>query len=232
MNLRVAAIDDEPPALELIRQYVARIPELKLVEVFTDALSAAEFLRQSPVDLLFLDIQMPDISGIELARSMKNRPMIIFTTAHKQFAVEGFNLDAVDYLLKPFSFERFSRAVQKAMEYHQYRSKAPSEPGNALFVYSEYRMIKIDWSEIEYIESMEDYIRIHLTNQKPVMTLMTLKAVLEKLPSDRFRRIHRSFVVAVPKVRSVLNKKVKLASGVELPVSESHASFIKEWKNS
>jgi two-component system, LytTR family, response regulator len=136
----------------------------------------------------------------------------------------------VDYLLKPVSFERFSRAVDKAMEYAEYKKKSEAGSAENLFVYSEYRMLKISLSEIEYIESLEDYIRINRVNDKPVMTLMTLKGVLEKLPADQFKRIHRSYVVSADKVKSVLNRKVKLASGTELPVSDSHLNFIKEWK--
>ncbi len=230
MPLRCIAIDDEPPALELVKEYVAKFPGLQLVQTFNDAIAGGEFLRQNPVDLLFLDINMPDITGLDLVRSLKERPMIIFTTAHKNFAHEGFELDAVDYLLKPVSFERFSKAVNKAIEYYNYRKKPVAEQGNYLFVYSEYRMLKINLDEVEYIETLEDYIKIHFINAKPVMTLMTLKGVLEKLPSEKFKRIHRSYIVAVDKVKSILNRKVKLVSATELPVSDSYTDFIREWK--
>ena len=156
--------------------------------------------------------------------------MIIFTTAHKKFAHDGFELDAIDYLLKPISFERFSKAVNKAMEYYQYKKQARNETAESLFVYSEYRMVKISLKQIEYIESLEDYIKIHLINAKPVLTLMTLKGVLEKLPADQFKRIHRSYIVAVDKVSSILNRKAKLQSDAELPISDSYADFINEWK--
>jgi len=230
MSLRCVAIDDEPPALVLLREYISKFPLLQLVQTFDDAISGSEFVRNNPVDLLFIDINMPDITGLDIVRSLPNKPMVIFTTAHRKFAVEGFDLDAIDYLLKPISLERFTKAVNKALEYQEYREK-PASPGNAnLFVYSEYRMIKISLDEIEYIESMEDYIKIHLLNAKPVLTLMTMKAVLEKLPAAQFKRIHRSHIIATEKVRSVLNRKVKLASGTELAVSDSYADFIKEWK--
>lgn len=156
--------------------------------------------------------------------------MVIFTTAHKKYAIEGFELDAIDYLLKPISYERFSKAVNKALEYYNYKSKKGSDETENLFVYSEYRMLKIPINQIEYIESLEDYIRIHITNSKPVLTLMTLKGVLEKLPSSGFSRIHRSYIIANEKVKSIQNRKVMLASSVELPVSESYISFISEWK--
>jgi DNA-binding LytR/AlgR family response regulator len=230
MPLKCIAIDDEPLALEIIKEYVAKTQGLQLVQTFDDAISGSEFLRSNPADLLFLDINMPDITGLDLARSLQDKPMIIFTTAHRKFAVEGFELEAIDYLLKPISFERFSKAITKATEYNSYRKRAKTEEARNLFVYSEYRMIKIDLREIEYIESLEDYIKIHLVNARPVMTLMTLKGILEKLPPDKFKRIHRSYIVAVDKVNSILSRKVKLLSSVELPISDSYAGFINDWK--
>jgi len=230
MSYKCVAIDDEPLALELIKNYIAKLPELELLYTFDDAISGAEFIRSIPVDILFVDINMPDITGLDLVRSLEEKPIIIFTTAHKKFAIDGFELDAIDYLLKPISFERFSKAVTKAVEYARYKDKAAKEIAESLFVYSEYRLIKIPLQEIEYIESLEDYIKIHLVDTKTVLTLMPLKKVLEKLPAGKFRRIHRSYVVAVDKVNSVLNRKVRLASSTELPVSDSYTSFIKEWK--
>lgn len=228
--LKCIAIDDEPPALELIREYVARFPQLQLVQTFDDAVSGAEYLRQAAVDLLFLDINMPDITGLDLARSLQARPMIIFTTAYKKFAFEGFELDAIDYLLKPISFDRFSKAVNKAIEYQEYKSRPAETETDHLFVYSEYRMLKVRLADIEYIESLEDYIKIHLSQAKPILTLMTLKGVLEKLPPHKFSRIHRSYVIASGKVASIQNRKVKLESGAELPISDSYTGFIKQWK--
>ncbi|MET0466040.1 MAG: LytTR family DNA-binding domain-containing protein [Chitinophagaceae bacterium] len=227
--LKCIAIDDEPPALELVREYIARFPGVQLVQTFDDAVSGAEYLRNTAIDLLFLDINMPDITGLDLARSLQEKPMIIFTTAYKKFAFEGFELDAIDYLLKPISFDRFSKAVNKAVEYYHYKNKSVDTQEEHLFVYAEYRMIKIRLSDIEYIESLEDYIKIHLVDAKPILTLMTLKGVLEKLPSSRFSRIHRSYVVASGKVQSIQNKKVMLQSGTELPVSDSYTDFIHQW---
>jgi len=161
---------------------------------------------------------------------LDEKPRINFTTAHKKFAIDGFELDAVDYLLKPISFERFSKAVNKATEYFEYKKKPKAEETECLFVYSEYRMVKVSLADVEYIESLEDYIRINFTTGKPVMTLMTMKKVLEKLPATKFKRIHRSYIVATDKVKSVLNRKAKLASGTELPISDSYVDFIQQWK--
>ena len=230
MQLKCVAVDDEPLALELLKEYVARFPQLKLVHTFDDAISAVELLRSTKVDLLFLDINMPDITGIDLVRSLQERPLIIFTTAHKQFAIEGFELDAVDYLLKPINFDRFTRAVHKAIDYYKYKNAGTLEDNDCLFVHSEYRLVKIPLNDIEYIESLEDYIKIHITNAKPVLTLMSMKKVLEKLPADRFQRIHRSYIVSVAKVKSIQNRKVQLAAATELPISDSYVNFINNWK--
>ncbi len=232
MLLKCVAIDDELPALQLMQKYIADHQQLQLLQTFTDAVSASEYLKTATVDLLFVDINMPDITGLDLVRSLSEPPMIIFTTAYKKFAIDGFELNAVDYLLKPISFERFSKAVQKAADYHQYKNKPGASSEEALMVFSEYQLVKINCSSIEYIESLDDYIRINLSNDKPVMTLMTLKAVLEKIPSLQFKRIHRSYIVNTEKIRSVANRKIKLSSGTELPVSETYLDVLKSWKQS
>lgn len=228
--MKCIAIDDEPPALRLLSEYISRTPGLQLLQTFDDAVAGSEFLRTNLADLLFIDINMPDITGLELVRSLEKPPLVIFTTAYKNYAIDGFELDAVDYLLKPISFERFTKAVHKAEEYYNYKTKSNEAVPEALFVYSEYRVVKIPFADIIYIESLEDYIRIYLETGKPVMTLMTLKGVLEKLPENKFKRIHRSYIVSSGKVQSVLNRKAKLSSGAELPISDSYASFIEEWK--
>ncbi len=229
MQIRCVAIDDEPLALELIREYTMRYPVLKLVQTFDDAVAGAEFLRQTQIDLLFMDINMPDISGIDLVKSLKEKPMIIFTTAYKKFAMDGFDLDALDYLLKPIQFGRFARAVDKAVEYYQYKKFPGKESQENLFIRSEYRMVKVELLDIEYIESLEDYIKIHLSDQRFILTLMTLKSMLEKLPPERFKRIHRSYIVPLAKVKSIVNRKLQLTSSRELPISDSYIHFVNEW---
>jgi two-component system LytT family response regulator len=228
MQLTCVAIDDEPLALSLLQKYASRFPELKMVETFSDAIAGSAYLRQHTVDLLFIDINMPDITGIDLVRSLETKPMVVFTTAYRNFALDGFELDALDYLLKPISPERFGKAVRKALDYYQLKTTVNKPTPDALFVRSEYQLVRIELDSIEYIESVEDYIKIHLTEGRPVMTLMTMKAVQEKLPADAFQRIHRSYIVPVARIRSVLNKKVRLGS-VELPVGESYSSFIRNW---
>jgi two-component system LytT family response regulator len=174
---------------------------------------------------------MPDLSGLDLISQLETRPMIIFTTAHKKFAHEGFELEALDYLLKPITTERFERAVNKALEQYEFRRSRKIESAESLIVRSEYKMIKILLSDIEFIESMEDYIKIHLLSSKhPVLTLMSLKGILENLPENRFSRIHRSYIVPDALVKSIQNKKVRLLTDRELPVSDSYLDFIERWK--
>jgi DNA-binding LytR/AlgR family response regulator len=229
MQLKCVAIDDEPLALELIKNYVTRFPVLQMLQTFEDAVSCAEYLRQNTVDLLFVDINMPDITGIDLVRSLASKPMAIFTTAYKNFAFEGFELEAIDYLLKPIDVKRFGKAVEKAVDYYKYKNILADEgQDESLYVYSEYRMVKINLKDIEYIESMEDYIKIHLQFAKTVLTLMSMKKVLEKLPEEKFQRIHRSYIVPVNKVRSIQNRKVKLNT-IELPISDSYIDFARRW---
>jgi two-component system, LytTR family, response regulator len=233
MMLKCIAIDDEPLALRLIGEYVSRFPKLQLIKTFEDAISAAEFLKNTVVDLLFLDINMPDISGIDLLRSLPVKPMVIFTTSYRNYAYEGFQLEAVDFVEKPIEFERFTRAVEKAIAFYQYKNRSNEKlntTDESLYVHSEYRIVKIDLSAIEYIESMENYIRIHLTNDKPVFTLMTLKEVLKKLPADKFQRIHRCYIVPVSKIRSIQNRRAQLTD-IELPVSDAYYESIRSLVN-
>ncbi|GAB3509564.1 LytR/AlgR family response regulator transcription factor [Emticicia fontis] len=231
MKLRCVAIDDEPLALELMKEYISRFSELALLQTFDDAILGKEFLKENQIDLLFVDINMPDITGLELVESLENRPMVIFTTAHRKFAVEGFNLDAVDYLLKPIDFERFSKAVKKATEYYGFKNNQSVDIPDYIFVRAEYRMVKIELNAIEYIEGLEDYIKIHLMDvPHPVLTLMSLKGILEQLPANLFSRIHRSYIVSNSKVKSVLKKNVLLTSGIELPISNSYQQFVEDWQ--
>lgn len=229
MKLTCIAVDDEPPALRLLQQYAGRMPQLDLLQIFDDALDAKDFLQNNKVDLLFADINMPGITGLDLVRSLAEKPLVIFTTAYKNFAYEGFELEAIDYLLKPISFDRFEKAVLKAIDYHQYKSNTQNDTKQFIFVRSEYRMIRIDTDSIIYIEGLEDYIKIHLQNERPLLTLMTMKAILEKLPANKFARIHRSYIIHTDKVKAVTGKKVVLNTGTELPVSDSYIDFIRKW---
>jgi two-component system, LytTR family, response regulator len=230
MPITCACIDHEPLALQLMKTHVEKTPALQLLQVFDDAITAAAFLKDNPVDLLFADIQMPDVAGLDVLRALDNKPMIIFTTAHRKFAFEGFELQTIDYLLKPVSFDRFTRAVAKAEAYYKFRnSESPSQ--EFLYVHSEYKLKKIDLNEIEFIESLEDYIRIHLTDEKPILALISLKRVIQKLPPEKFQRVHRSYIVSVNKIRGVNNKRIILASS-QVPVSDSYMDIVRKLKKS
>ena len=166
--------------------------------------------------------------ALQMLRAIENKPMIIFTTAHRNIAFEGFELQAIDYLLKPVSFELFTKAVAKAEEYYKFKNTADSQD-EYLFVYSEYKLTKIDLNDIEFIESLEDYVRIHLTNGKPILSLMPLKRVLQKLPQEKFQRVHRSYIVSVNKIKGVNNKRIILAAA-QVPVSDSYLDVVRKLK--
>lgn len=203
--LSCIAIDDEPLALRVIAEFAQRNPGLRLLHTFSNPLEAKIFMEKESVDLLFLDVDMLEINGVDFARALSPRPLLVFTTAHKAYAVDGFDLDSVDYLLKPFDYTRFERAVDKAMARH-----APHEYRPFLTVYEEYQLVKIHLDEIECMESMQDYVKIHLTNGRTILTLSTLKAMHDRLPKNIFVRIHRSYIVAVTNIVSFSNKKIQL----------------------
>ncbi|MCO5240587.1 MAG: LytTR family DNA-binding domain-containing protein [Chitinophagaceae bacterium] len=227
MKLKAVAIDDEPLALEIVKQYCTQHDDIDLLQTFDNAVAGLEYMNQQLPDLLFIDVDMPDMNGIALVNSMKSRPMIIFTTAYKEFALEGFELEAVDYLLKPFSFGRFERAVQKAFSYYKIQNSASKTAH--IFVYSEYRMVKIELDSMVYIESLDDYIKIHLSDGNFVMTLMSLKKIAEDLPADQFMRIHRSYIASAKYISALSGRKIILANGVLLPVSETYAAQLARW---
>ncbi|GAB3017011.1 LytTR family DNA-binding domain-containing protein [Niabella terrae] len=225
MELSAVAIDDEPLALEIIRNFAASISDIRLDAVFDNAMEGLRYLRAADPDLLFIDIDMPDINGTSVIRQLAHPPMVIFTTAYKEFALEGFELEAIDYLLKPFSAERFEKAVNKALRQGRRAGPAADE---FILVHSEYRMLKIAISEILYIESLDDYIKIHLKQGKPVLTLLSLKKIQEQLPEDRFMRIHRSYIVAFTAITMITGRKITLSNAVALPVSERYMSDLNQ----
>jgi DNA-binding LytR/AlgR family response regulator len=226
------AIDDEPLALEIIEAHCRRVPFLQLNKTFTDSTEAARYLKKFPVDLLFLDIQMPGQSGLEFCEANANGKMVIFTTAHSEHAVEGFNLNAVDYLLKPIALERFQKAAAKASDYFNYLHASSQHENKYLFVRSEYSLVKIPFSEIEYIETLDDYIKIHTPGKKQVLTKMNLKNVMSRLDSREFVRVHRSYIVPLSRIVSVRNKLISLP-GVEIPIGvKFEADFFSNYTGS
>lgn len=227
--INAVAIDDEPPALHIIETFCARTPDITLHKSFTMPGEALKYLRKFPVDLVFLDIQMPSVNGIEFYKSIKQDTMVIFTTAFSEYAVEGFNLSAVDYLLKPFTFKRFQQAVTRAIEYYQFRHQAKNENLKYLFVRADYSLIKISVTDIIYIECLDDYLKIQLFNQSSVVARMTMKSMMERLSSNEFFRVHRSYIVPIARIESVRNKIIHIA-GEEIPIGSSYEEhFLKSF---
>ena len=228
MTMTCVAIDDEPIALEVLEEYISKTPNLELLKTFTDAFKAIEYIKENKVQVLFLDIQMPQITGIQLMKSLSEPPLVIFTTAYSNYAIEGFNLNAIDFLLKPFEYERFLKATNKASEYISYKER-PAEAvttSSFIFVKSDYQIVKIDLSDISMIEGMDDYVKI-FTSKKMILSNMTMKDILSKLPSSNFTRVHRSFIVSLNHIESVRNKRIKIGEKF-IPVGDSFAdSFYK-----
>ena len=227
--LNCIAVDDENLALDLIEDNILKVPFLNLVKRCKNAFEAMEVLQSQDIDLIFLDIQMPGITGVQFLQSMTTSPMVIFVTAYKQYALDGYALNVIDYLLKPIDFERFLKAVNKASELHSLKQKAVaaesvSESKNAtIFVNADYSLVKIKTEEITYIEGLKDYIKIHLnSSNKPIVTRMTKKSIEEKLPSSQFFRVHKSFIISLDKIESIRNLKIKIGNA-QIPVSESYA---------
>ena len=216
------AIDDEPLPLEIIQSYCSQVDFIDLKKTFTKTAEAKVYLAGHPVDLLFLDINMPAVSGIDFYKGLEKDTMVIFTTAYSQYAVEGFELSAIDYLLKPYSFERFLTAVNKANEFHDYLHHKQATEVKELFVRSEYSLVKIPLSDIQYIEGLADYLKIHTAQSKPLLTRMTMKGVLSKLPAKDYIRVHRSFIIPMHKIKSVRNKTIYLEDGAEIPIGVSY----------
>lgn len=214
------AVDDEKLVLELLEDNINQVPYLKLIATCRNAIEATKVMQNEKIDLVFLDIQMPKLSGLQFIQTLQYSPMIILITAYEQYALEGYNLNVVDYLLKPVSFERFLRACNKAKEIFDLKNKNPALPTDHIYVNVEYTLVKIIFSDILFIESLKDYIKIHLSSSsKPVLTKMSLKAMEEKLPSDKYIRIHKSYIIAVDKI-SVIKRDLVCIAGKEIPVSD------------
>jgi DNA-binding LytR/AlgR family response regulator len=228
MTIKCLAVDDEPLALALLEDNIRQVPFLNLVGTCRNALEAAEVLRKESVDLLFLDIQMPGLTGLQFIQSMTEKPMVILITAYEKFALEGFNLSVVDYLVKPVSFERFFKACNKAWEFFKLKNQPSSPEGSGLqpdpgyfFVNAEYSLVKVVTDDIIMIEGLKDYIKLHLTGNKPLVIRMSMKSIEEKLPSKKFIRIHKSYIISISHITSIRKGSVYLGS-VELPLSDNY----------
>jgi DNA-binding LytR/AlgR family response regulator len=217
--ITAVAIDDEPLALKVIAHFCGQVNFINLLKTFTKTDEALDYLGRNKVDLLFLDIQMPGRTGLDLYKIAGPDIMVIFTTAHSQYAVEGFNVNAVDYLLKPFAFERFLAAAEKAAKEKKSRAINPGQ--GYLTVRADYKQYRIDYVDILLIEGLDDYIRIHIKGKSPITARISMKNILEKLPQEEFLRVHRSYIVPLSKVKSLYNKTLQIEDFV-IPVGDTY----------
>ncbi|MBR4066392.1 MAG: response regulator transcription factor [Bacteroidaceae bacterium] len=228
--VRCIIVDDEPLAVAQMEKYVERIPFLENVRSCSSATEAMEILSEENVDVMFVDISMPDISGMQLVRSLSNPPMVVFTTAHSEYAVEGFKVDAVDYLLKPIGFDDFLRAASKVKEMFILKNPqkcaetmVETRSGDSLFVKSDYRIIRVPVDTIMYVESMSEYVRIFVEGQaKPIISLLSMKKVEEALPSDTFMRVHRSYLVNLCKIKEISKMRIVYDNNVYIPIGDMY----------
>lgn len=230
MKLTCWIIDDEPLAIELLESYVAKTPFLELTGSYSSAIEAMQDAATKSVDIIFLDIQMPEVSGMEFARFIKEETRIIFTTAFSEYALEGYRVDALDYLLKPISYSKFLEASKKALNWFEMKISAesketPSSYGQEkeqMFVKADHKLIRILFKDILYIEGWKDYVKIHLTDKPhPILSLMSMKGLEETLPSTKFIRIHRSFIIQINKIDSISKNRVTIRD-IELPIGDSY----------
>jgi len=228
--MNVIIVDDEPLAQEVIETYISKFPALKLIGICNNAIEAFEMLNNNSIDLMFLDIQMPQISGVDFLKTLPNPPQVIFTTAYSEYAMDGYELNVVDYLLKPTSLERFAKAVNKAIEQGQPQDNVDSiassteSPADYIFVKADKKLIKIRFDEIFYIEGLKDYVILHTPNGR-VVTLQTMKSLELKLPSDIFMRVHRSFIVNIGNISVVEGNTVHINKKI-IPIGKNYKDVL------
>jgi len=234
MSIRCLAIDDEPLALRQLKSMIEKTPTLSLVAACHDAFEAMSALESEAVDVIFIDINMPDLNGMDFVKSLANPPLVVFTTAYSEYAIEGFKVNAVDYLLKPFGMPEFQKAVAKVQRQFELEhpsssapistalSPNPNSPTDILFIKSDYRTVRINIEQIRYIEAMSEYLRIYLDNGESLMTLMAMKRLIELLPATHFFRIHRSYIVNMHKVQEFSKLRLKMDAATYLPISEMY----------
>lgn len=227
------AIDDEPLALKQLEGYISKTPFLHLAKGCHSALEAREYLVQNEVDVIFTDINMPDCDGMQFVKSLTRQPMVVFSTAYEQYALEGYRVDAVDYLLKPYSYQDFLQVALKVRQYLEWRSVAlgvrSAEQENYIFVRADNSSVKVEFDKILYVEAMSEYIRIHFTNGSSIMTFMSMRLMAESLPSERFMRVHRSYVIALERIRTLSRSGVVLSDGTKVPISASYKEALQKY---
>ena len=231
MKLTSIAIDDEPPGLHILADDLRKIPTIDLIGTFTKPFDALELIQRGTIDLLFLDIQMPTLLGTDFLRALTNPPMVIFTTAYQQYAIESYDLNVVDYLLKPIRFERLLRACTKAYQLHQQTTKPDADIPTFLFVKTDYKDTRIYHHDILYVEGLKDYVKIYLESQpdKPVLTRLNVKAMEANLDAaGQFCRVHQSFIVPLGRITGVNKTGLVLDGSIPIPVGERYADAFQE----
>ena len=228
MKLRCIAVDDEPLALEQMAGYISRTSFLELVSLCRSGFEAMDVLSEKKVDLIFADINMPDLTGLDFVRSLRVKPLVVFTTAFSEYAIEGFRVEALDFLLKPVAYSDFLKAAGKALNHLGSVNKITAKTDKSvehLFVKTDYKVVRISLNDIIYIEGMREYARIHLITGKSIMPLVRMHSLEEQLPADRFMRVHRSFIVNLEKIVSVENSRIVFDGKKIIPVSEQYKEF-------
>lgn len=237
-NIKCLAIDDEPLALRQLATYVEKIPYLQLVGACQSALEAKEIMDQEVIDAIFIDINMPDLNGMEFVKQMQVPPLVVFTTAYSEYAIEGFKVDAVDYLLKPFGLQDFQRAAQKVKHRYELEHRNMTEESSivvdeldsdAMFLKSDYKTIRINISDIRYVEGMSEYLKIYLEDHKPLVVLLSMKRLEERLPSNSFMRIHRSYIINLRKILGVNKNRVILGEDAYLPIGDNYKEAFNDY---
>ncbi len=236
MSISCIVVDDEPLARNLLTDYVNKVPILKLIKVCSDAMEAVETINSMPVELMFLDVQMPELSGISLLNILQKRPLVILTTAYSEYALQGYELDVVDYLLKPITMERFLKSIDKVSQrlIHLHPNENQKEEQAELkrpfvFVKDGNKLVRLQWDDILYIEGLKDYVIIH-TSQQKVVTLQRLKFLEVQLPKDEFLRVHNSYIISLKKIDSILKDQVQIGD-VLIPIGDTYRKSFKDYVN-
>ncbi|MFP9100070.1 LytR/AlgR family response regulator transcription factor [Flavobacterium sp. RHBU_24] len=224
--INAIAIDDEPLALKIITHFCSQIDYIVLLKTFTKTDEALAYLEKNPVGLLFLDIQMPGKNGIDFYKMLSPKTMVIFTTAYSEYAVEGFNVNAADYLLKPFSFERFLAATDKVLK--EQRARNTTTGNSHLLLRADYKLHRISFEDILLIEGLDDYVKVHIKGKSPITARLSMKGLMEKLPQPEFIRVHRSYIIPLSKVKSLYNKTLQLEDFV-IPVGETYKDAVSKF---
>ncbi len=230
--IKCIAIDDEPLALKQIAGYIEKTTSLMLVGSFESALQAIKFVQENHVDLMFVDINMPDLTGLDFVKSLNDPPKVIFTTAYSEYAIEGFRVNAIDYLLKPIGYKDFLLSVDKAKSWFSKNTLNPEQidaKNDFLFIKSEYKIIRIKIEDIKYIEGMREYVQIHTINNPPVMTLLSMKKIEGFLPGESFMRVHRSFIVNLKQVTTIERNRIVFDDNVYIPVSDQYKEAFRNY---